>query len=569
MPLKNHFRRSVPATPKKRDSQESTRSKSLNLYAIFCSRAAARDLELSSSELKAVGLCTKNTSQPQPELEPSPLFKPSTPIPRALSDQFIHSFIFIMTSGQKRVLSNPKTWLKKTKERAVSPDRRANLNPIRSDPKAGVAPGSPSVTSHKSNRSVDAPKTTSSAPVANNNSVKLVPGSDERSANIGIPMPAGLTYFTDKNDQIKAQASNSSINDNFTNSTMPHSDHDGLPLRSAPNGAQKSYNMGASASMYGSSLGQNGSYSNTGRLPLPNNLSSPAPISTVRALSGQFGGARSQNNLRDANANAMGSDAASTISEWSSAVGGASNSGKSGRVIEKLMAERDTLKRENALLKQEKTDWLAERSMAEEKVARQLNEAEMELHEAQGNKLLLKKRDRQVGELKDKVEKERDRADEAVEHERTWKRKLEELQDSSKQTIARLQEQLGMESNSNAMLSRQWKDEKEKINAMRTKLQKDVKAHLQAVVAHADTNNQRDQVQQESQTQIDELNRVNKEQAKVFNDFKAKIDQDLEQIKADADARVAEAERLIKEVMETSDKMKWVINVKKNVKDAE
>ena len=472
-----------------------------------------------------------------------------------------------MTSGQKRVSSNPKTWLKKNKDRAASPDRRANPNPVRSDGKAGVAPGSPSVTSHKSNRSVDAPKTTASASVANNNSVKLVLGSDERSANIGISMPAGLTYFTDKNGQINAQASNSSINDNFTNSTMLHSDHKGLPLRSAPNGAQKSYNVGASASIYGSSPGQNGSHSNTGRLPLPNNLSSPAPISTVRALSGQFGGARSHNNLRDANATA--SDAASTISEWSSAVGGASNSGKSGRVIEKLMAERDTLKRENALLKQEKTDWLAERGMAEEKVARQLNEAEMELHEAQGNKLLLKKRDRQVGELKDKVEKERDRADEAVEHERTWKRKLEELQDSSKQTIARLQEQLAMESNSNAMLSRHWKDEKERINAMRTKLQKDVKAHLQTVVAHADTNNQRDQVQEESQKQIDGLNRINKEQAKVFKDYKAKIDRDLAQIKADADARVAETERLIKEVMETTDKMKWVMNVKKNVKDAE
>lgn len=570
MPLKNHFRRSVPAPPKKRDSHESAQSEFQLFIPFSCSTVAARLVPVGPKTVPPYSTPPPNRNHPTLDLS----FY-STPTQKRLQT----SIAFKMSFDK---LKKGRDWVSARWPPAMSSSPLAKpwqSSPYgsRSNKKLGPeAQASSSIAAHSSTRSVDVPpRSLASASSGAANSVKLVSGADDidNQSHTQLPMPQAissmtLSSFMPKGSNEIAQSKNYSNGDNYTNSAIQPSDHNGLPLRSAPNGNQKCYNMAsattASPLVNGNSPVVNGSYSSD-RLPLPNNRGTAAPISTVRALSGQFGGARSHSNLRDVN----NASEALPATEWSSAVGGATTSGKSGRMIEKLMGERDSLKRDKAALEMEKMELLAHVSMADEKAQRQLSENATELHEAAMNKMLLKKRDRQVAEMKEKIEIERHRADQAVESERVWKTSLEKLEDESKHKVASAEERALHAEGYAKLMDNHWKEEKAKVDKIRAKLDQDVKDHLRNVVAHTDTLAQRDQIYDQANKKMEELQDNQKLQAAIYESFKTNIDQDLSQLKAEAAAREAEAEEMEGEVKKTCDKMKWVMNVKKNVKDAE
>lgn len=464
-------------------------------------------------------------------------------------------------------------WLSSSPVRRKLQKIRSRSNPI-IDADAQAS----SSAAHSSTRSVDVqpPRTAASASSGAANSVKLVSGADEvdhSQSTTHPPMPNAVSNMTisgsiSTDSKNGAQARNHSNGDNFSGGPLQRTDHNDLALRTASNGNQnqKSYNMAPATSSsppaHGSFPAGNGAYSNSDRLPLPRGATTP--ISTVRALSGQFGGARSQSNLRE-----MNNDSASANSEWSSAVGGATTSGKSGRMIEKLMSERDTLRREKSALEAEKMELLRERAMAEELAENAQAKFAQELHEASTNSLLLKKRDRKVRDLQEKLEIERARAESFQESERVWKRELDKVKQESISRIAKAEDEARQNEVTIKIYQDTWKEKNQMIDKTRTKLNKDAKQHIQTVVAHADTLQQRDQIYEQSSKGLDELVEIQKQQAAVFADFKTKIDEDLSELKTQAARRKNEAELLQSEVKETCNKMAWVMNVKKNVSDAQ
>lgn len=94
--------------------------------------------------------------------------------------------------------------------------------------------------------------------------------------------------------------------------------------------------------------------------------------------------------------------------QWSSAVGKA-NLGKSGRVIEKLMAENDALKRELKFEKLKSEEAKEAIKMAETKLQQKMAEVETELHDATIAKAQLKRSDRRLADLKAAMDGERQR----------------------------------------------------------------------------------------------------------------------------------------------------------------
>lgn len=223
----------------------------------------------------------------------------------------------------------------------------------------------------------------------------------------------------------------------------------------------------------GSSIG---SHTNGDRSP----ISRPNPLSispTVRNISAEFGPLRSYANFAIAEDNMANNGTTSPQQQWSSAVGRA-NLGKSGRVIDKLMGDNDMLKKNLDIAKIAAEDAKQAQKVAEARMEAMSGEYEARLHDAAINKALLKKRDRQVLDLKAQIDGERQRAAAAVESERNWRAAMEKLEEESKRKVDEATTYALLLEGRNNTLSNHWKEQGTIMDASLAKLKEYVSGVL-------------------------------------------------------------------------------------------
>jgi len=133
--------------------------------------------------------------------------------------------------------------------------------------------------------------------------------------------------------------------------------------------------------------------------------------------------------------------------------------GKSGRVIDKLMSENDMLKREIKVAKLNADEHKNAVKMAEGKMEAMIQEYDTKLHDAAINKTLLKRRERQLTELRTQVESEKSRADRAVEREKGWREAMEQLEESSKRKVEEAQSYAALMEGRNKAMTSHWKEQ--------------------------------------------------------------------------------------------------------------
>ncbi|GKT72534.1 hypothetical protein ColTof4_04957 [Colletotrichum tofieldiae] len=251
---------------------------------------------------------------------------------------------------------------------------------------------------------------------------------------------------------------------------------------------------------------------------------------------------------------------------WDSTIGKA-GLGKTGRVINKLVSDNESLKRDIQIERLRAEEAKQAAKLVEDKMERLISDYESRLLEASVTKTLLSRKERQVETLNANVELEKKRTADAQGRERSWRDEMEKMRASTTKQVEDANTHAAlMEGRYNA-ISSHWKDQGDEVKRAHLKLRAEIAALVEErrrddekIAALRDLCDQQD-------GNIKELRRQKEEIEKKFEDYKAHQEFVLKDIKTGAAERDAEQERLLEETRSTLARLKWALNVKENVKD--
>ncbi|KAA6409727.1 MAG: hypothetical protein FRX48_06339 [Lasallia pustulata] len=253
---------------------------------------------------------------------------------------------------------------------------------------------------------------------------------------------------------------------------------------------------------------------------------------------------------------------------WSSAVGRATT-GKSGRVIERLMADNDRLQRE-LTLSNAKNEEEAKRSEWAKSTLESLRATNENLHAMQEvDKAALLRKDRKIEELRADLEAEKARRAQAENETRETVRERDEAVGKFKKQIMEEKEVARKSTSQYEILSSSWRSLDDGYRRRTQKLKADVK----------DISHKREEdVQKIEQLEIvvEQLKRESEKMAKVkeqvlrdFEDYKREKEAGMREIRKRAERNESANEEALGEMNRVMGEMKYVINIKRDVRGAE
>ncbi|OTA75609.1 hypothetical protein M434DRAFT_268580 [Hypoxylon sp. CO27-5] len=254
--------------------------------------------------------------------------------------------------------------------------------------------------------------------------------------------------------------------------------------------------------------------------------------------------------------------------QWDGAVGKA-GLGKTGRVINKLVSDNEALKRDIKIERLKAEEARQAAKLVEDKMERMVSDYESRLLEANVTKTLLSRKERQVEHLQSAVELEKKRTADAQERERIWREELEKSRRDTKIQVEEANTHAAlMEGRYNA-ISSHWKDQGEEVKRTVTGLN----GRIKTLVEERRTDDEKINVLRDLCDQQDgnirDLQRQKDEIVRQFEAYKREQEQALKDIKRAAREREEEQEKSIEEAKRVLGQLKWALNVKKNVKDAQ
>lgn len=254
--------------------------------------------------------------------------------------------------------------------------------------------------------------------------------------------------------------------------------------------------------------------------------------------------------------------------QWDGAVGKA-GLGKTGRVINKLVSDNESLKRDIQIerLKAEESKQAAK--LLEDKMERMISEYESRLLEANVTKTLLSRKERQVESLQSAVELEKKRTADAQERERTWRDEMEKSRRDATVQVEEANTQAAlMEGRYNA-ISGHWKGQGDEVKRAMKGLNTKIEAlNIERKNDDDRINTLRDLCDQQDGN-IRDLIRQKEEIAQAFEDYKQQQEAMLKDIKTHAREREEDQAQTIEETKRVLGQLKWALNVKQTVKGAQ
>jgi hypothetical protein len=300
--------------------------------------------------------------------------------------------------------------------------------------------------------------------------------------------------------------------------------------------------------------------------PLTRQNSIPLGNSIVRTISAEFGPTRAFTNGTSPAEDNLSPNGGTA--QWSSAVGRA-NLGKSGRVIERLMAENDSLKRDlkvEALHAEESKQAV---KMVEGRMESLVGEYEARLHDAAITKTLLKRRERQLTDLKAQVETEKARANKAAESERGWREATEKLEADSKRKVEEAQTYAALMEGRNKAMRSHWTEQGVEVSRTVGKLGKDI----ETIVEERRLDDARmTMLQGLCEQQKEQLGKLRTEKegiGEAFERYKVAQDGLLQDIKNKASEQEQKNQKILDESQKVLGELKWALGVNKNVRGAQ
>ncbi|PQE07052.1 hypothetical protein CJF30_00009473 [Rutstroemia sp. NJR-2017a BBW] len=288
----------------------------------------------------------------------------------------------------------------------------------------------------------------------------------------------------------------------------------------------------------------------------------------VRSISSEFGPTKySSSNVHVVEDSPVGANGVSPNGQWSSAIGKA-NLGKSGRVIERLTKENDMLKRDVKIERLRAEDAIEQARLAEGKVSQANEEWERRLRDATLNSTLLKRKERQVSDLKDKVDAEKLRAEKAIENERFWKAEMERIERECKEKVEEAQIRADLYEGRNNAMASHWKDQGAVVDRTVAKLGKEIETIVKERRADDEKISMLQQLCEQQAEQLKGLQREKDDIASCFENYKREQEESLVSIKDMAKKQEKANEETLAETQNVLGELKWALNVKKNVKGA-
>lgn len=294
--------------------------------------------------------------------------------------------------------------------------------------------------------------------------------------------------------------------------------------------------------------------------------SGPMPAgSSVRNISSEFGALRAYSSFSIAEDGAGSNVSSSPQQPWTSAVGTA-NQGKSGRVIERLTADNDMLKRELQIMRLAVDQAQSDVKMAEGRMEAQSSEYEARLHGAQVTEALLLRRDRQVADLKGQIDGERQKANAAVESERNWRAAFERMESETKIKVEEATNYAHlMEGRYNAITSH-WKDQGADVEAIVLRMKEEISAlseqRYQECKKYELLQDLCDQHDSEKARLIKHIEAI----MATFEAYKAEQEQALKDIKARAQKQQKDNEHLDMETKRLQGELRWALAVQRDLR---
>ncbi|KAL8413901.1 hypothetical protein RB594_005224 [Gaeumannomyces avenae] len=252
---------------------------------------------------------------------------------------------------------------------------------------------------------------------------------------------------------------------------------------------------------------------------------------------------------------------------WDSTVGKAALSGKTGRVINRLVSDNEVLKRDIKIEKLKAEEFRQQARLVEDKMERTMAEYESRLLEANVTKALLSRKERQVESLQAAVELEKQRTSDAREKERTWRDEMDKVRGDSKRQVEQATTQAAlMEGRYNA-ISGHWKEQGDEVNKALARVRGEMATLLEERAVDDDKINTLRELCDQQDGNIRDLLRQNADVTRKFEEYKAEQERALFDIKTKAAEREAEQLRTLEETREVLHKLRWALNVKENLRE--
>lgn len=254
--------------------------------------------------------------------------------------------------------------------------------------------------------------------------------------------------------------------------------------------------------------------------------------------------------------------------QWDSTIGKA-GLGKTGRVINKLVSDNDALKRDIQIERLRAEEAKQAAKLIEDKMDRMVNEYEGRLLEANVTKTLLSRKERQVETLTASVDLEKKKTKAALESERNWRDEMEKIRSEAKAQVEKssTHAQL-MEGRYNA-ISSHWKDQGDQVKRAMAKMRGEIATIVDERKSDDDKIQTLRDLCEQQDCNIKELRREKDEISRLFEQYKKTQDDDLRDIKTNAKRREEEQELQLEQAREALNKLRWALNVKKNVEGAQ
>ncbi|TLS29306.1 hypothetical protein PpBr36_00145 [Pyricularia pennisetigena] len=254
---------------------------------------------------------------------------------------------------------------------------------------------------------------------------------------------------------------------------------------------------------------------------------------------------------------------------WDSTVGKAALSGKTGRVINKLVSDNEALKRDIQIEKLKAEESRQAARLLEDKMERMAAEYESRLLDANITKTLLTKKERKVESLQAAVELEKQRTADARDKERTWREEMDKVRSDSKRTVEQATTHAAlMEGRYNA-ISSHWREQGEEVEKALSRVRKEMAQLLKERALDDDKINTLRELCDQQDINIRELRRQNDAIGQKFAEYKETQEEALRDIKTKAAQREEEQTRQLEEARDVLHKLKWALQVKENVKGAQ
>ncbi|KAH9887865.1 hypothetical protein F4778DRAFT_424121 [Xylariomycetidae sp. FL2044] len=254
--------------------------------------------------------------------------------------------------------------------------------------------------------------------------------------------------------------------------------------------------------------------------------------------------------------------------QWDGAVGKA-GLGKTGRVINKLVADNDSLKRDLKLerLKAEESKQAAK--LLEDKMERMVSDYESRLLEANVTKTLLSRKERQVESLQSAVGLEKKRTADAQDRERMWREEMEKSRRDTKVQVEEANNHAAlMEGRYNA-ISSHWRDQGEEVKRAMVGMNGKIGTLIEERRKDDDKINTLRDLCDQQDGNIRDLRRQKDDIDQQFEAYKREQEDILSNIKSAAREREEQQQKTIEETKEVLNKLKWALNVHQNVNGAQ